>query len=168
MAARQFGFVIARALAVYCFTVGLNHLYLFGLQTFGSDPYYRNLMFPATERFMNVGVLAIYLLLAAFLWTSADKFAGPQADGQPSLRAGNWMVRLAFTSLGLLVIMGAITGVVSGIVQIGWPDPMRPPTRAFYVDVVVGSIKCLLGLGLILAYRFDKAAALEAAQSIKP
>jgi hypothetical protein len=156
MTARQFGFVIARALAILCLLYALNQSYMF----FGAWIYGRpgNVL----GKLLPTGIIGAFLLMGTFLWAAADRFAGDIADSQPTIRGGNWVVRLTFTTLGILIVLSSLDPIVSAAVNL----MNQGSTASFFYPILVASgIKCMVGIGLIAAYRFDKTAALQAAQA---
>jgi hypothetical protein len=167
MAARQFGFVVCRGLAVYCFLTAVGLIYTFALQK------QMEAMWPdrpgkvPSVALIAVAGMAVHILLAAFLWTNAHKFAGDTSDDQPSLRAGNWVVRLAFTCFGIYIALGSLNSLARFFLELSDPLRFRPYELEFYLNLTVEGAKFLVGLGLFLYYRFDKRAALQAAQALE-
>lgn len=161
MTARQFGFVVSRGLAIYCFANAIHYttMTLSVVLLTEADS-------SSKAKFFTMGSIVLFLLMATILWTGADKFAGPHADNQPNLRSGNWAVRLTFTCFGIYLVILSINDLAPLLVRFFMPEAFRPTGWENYVYIGGGALKLLLGLGLFLRHRFDKAAVIQVAQSI--
>lgn len=163
MAARQFSLVVFRALAVIAAFTGLNFVFA-TVGTFlytSPDP-------SSLARIASVAIICVYILIAAFLWTFAERLAVHESEEKLTVKAGNWVVRLVFTALGLVIMTFSLNSMSSVIVEIFYPEVLRRDKPLIYVDIGVGILKFLIGLTIFLTYRFDKPAAFEAAQAVEP
>ena len=169
MASRQFGLVVFRALAIYLFCMSINYIYVLSNFLFmGDQSALRGYEIPLGQKLTVVGIWAIQVLISTFLWTNADKLVSPIADDQPSLRAGNWVVRLVFSSLGILICVYSVNSLVKEGINMVVPDPlMRDRDRDDIIYAVVESLRFAFGLGLFLVYRLDKVAVVQAAQALE-
>lgn len=169
MASRQFSLVVFRALAVYVAIVSLSQLHQLAFFIFGFEGAPDGFNGATTHKIISLCILTFQVLLATILWTNADKFAGNDPDVQPTIRAGNWMVRLVFTALGILICVFSIDNFIDVIGRVLVPDPYRRETSRYEIlNAITEAIRFFIGLGIFLAYRFDKRAALQAAQAIEP
>lgn len=168
MASRQFGFILFRALAVYFFYTSLSQLHLLFNIYFGQMELMNSKSINA-QKIASICVWAIQMVLATALWTNAGKIAESGSDAKITIKGGNWVVRLVFTALGIILCSYSITNLVNEVGYLVSPDNLRQQrSRDSIVYAVTEGIRFLIGLYLVLAYRFDKAAAFEAAQAIEP
>ena len=65
-------------------------------------------------------------------------------------------------------MLDSLSSILPVLAHMAMPDPLRQVQKDSYINLAIGGLKFLIGLGLFLAYRFDKAAALQAAQSATP
>jgi len=167
MAAKQFSQVVFRALAIYVLILSLgqiNQLVMLYTGMNGAPPEFD---FRPSQKFAATAVWTLQVLIAAFLWTNADKFVSGQPDSQPTLRAGNWVVRLVFTAIGALICVYALDSIVLEAANLIVPDPMRRDrSRDMILALVIDGIRFMIGLVLIVVYRFDKPAAVSAASAV--
>lgn len=168
MASRQFGFILFRALAVYFFYNSLSQFHLLFNIYFGQMELMGSKSLNG-QKITSLAVWVIQFIIAVVLWTNAEKFSGSESDAKATVRGGNWVVRLVFTALGILLCTYLITNIVSEIGYLVSPDMLRQQrSRDTIVYAVTEGLRFLLGLYLVLAYKFDKAAAFEAAQTVEP
>ena len=168
MAARQFGLVVFRALAVYVFLSSLTQFNYLVVMYTGMQGAPEGFDFQSSQKAAATALWIAQILISAFLWTNAEKLAGKGADAQPTLRSGNWVVRLVFTAIGLIVCIYAIDSLVVEAAHLIVPDPIRRDrTREMKLSLLTDGIRLVIGLALIIAYRFDKRAAFSAAQAIE-
>lgn len=161
MAARQFGFIMARSLAALSVMFGLHHLYFFLVASAAGE------MFLQPVRWAGIFVVGSFTLFAALLWTMADRLSSDLGDAEPSLQSGNWVVRLCFTSLGIVIMILSINDMAIPIIQLAVDWGVRRLDTYSKIGLGVSVAKFLVGLGIFLAYRFDKRAAFGAAQAIE-
>lgn len=121
-----------------------------------------------SARIIAVAIICIYILIAAFLWTFAEKLSARESEEKITVKGGNWVVRLVFTSLGLLIMTFSLSPFAQAMVELFYPDFIRREKPFIYVDLGVGTLKFLIGLAIFLTHRFDNAAAFQAAQAIEP
>ncbi len=158
MAARQFGFVVARGLAVYLWFMSIGS----GMQVYGYyllDAPSRTINgLPRATYILGLSLFVIEFLAASFLWTTASKFAGPCAEETPKVASGDWVVKLVFSALGIFLIAGAISGLAQGIMIYGMD--IRNPAGNFLKSqgpyLLGESIRFLIGLWLVLTNRFTR------------
>lgn len=165
MAAQQFGFVMFRFAGILAAFLGLNHAYSVVYAQVWTKELMRSLV--ASVNYVSIVFACIFILLAAFLWTFADKLSGPERTDRVTVRAGNWVVRLAFTCLGIFLMLNGINAVVNWLSQLLFPE-FRPDKGTVYAGLIIDSLKFLIGVYLFATYKFDRAAAFEAAQAIEP
>lgn|GEM_PF-4730838 len=97
----------------------------------------------------------VLILLGAFLWTTAEKFAGPVAEESAKVQSGDWVVRLAFGLLGVFLIINSVVHLASG----AFAFLFKSTKFDFAQDApyfVGDAIKFLLGLWLVLTNRFTR------------
>lgn len=162
MAAQQFSLVMFRIAAVYVAFTGLNIGYSVISMKLMSYGDYR----PPTN-YVGIIFASVYLLCAALFWTLADRFAGTESSEKITVKAGNWVVRLVFSCLGIFLMLYSLNAISTTIMQLTMPEYFRTEKPLIYADVVVDGLKFLIGVYIFLTYRFDKAAAFEAAQAIQ-
>lgn len=168
MASRQFGLVVFRALAVYLLVMAINQLHqIINLYFLTADDYANRVLGP--QKWITLGIWSLLVLMSAFLWTNGDKLVSSSPDSQPTLRGGNWVVRLVFTAIGVLICVYSFDNLVSLAVA-----KLRPPfwpegsTPSMVLGAILDGVRLLIGITLICAYRFDKAAVVQAAEAIEP
>ena len=168
MAARQFGLVVFRALAVYILYASISRLYQISYVFIGLEGFPTEVGYPLSQKIASVSIWSVQVLLAAFLWTNAEKFVGDEGGEKLTVRGGNWVVRLVFTSLGILICVFSINSIIELIANFLVPDPIwKDRDREAVLAMITELVQFLLGLGLFLAFRFDKRAALAAAQAVE-
>lgn len=169
MASRQFGLVVFRALAIYLFCMSLNYVYLLASSLFfDAQARLVGYQIPLAQKLTAIGIWAIQFLIAVYLWTNADKLVSPISDGQPCLRAGNWVVRLVFSVLGILICVYSVHSLANEAINLIVPDPLlRERTRDQVIYAIVETLRFAFGLALFLIYRLDKEAVVQAAQAIE-
>lgn len=141
----------------------LNYIYA-AVGTFlitGPDP-------NPTARVIAVAVICVYILISAFLWTFAERLSADESEEMLTVKGGNWVVRLVFTALGLMIIIFSLSSLAQSLVELFYPNFVRREKPYIYIDLGVSSFKLLTGLYIFFTYRFDKTAAFEAAQAIEP
>lgn len=161
MAAKQFGFVMARSLAVLSLMFGFQHLYYFLVALAAGSEYFQPV------RWAGIFVVGSFILFAALLWTMADRFSSDLGDTEPSVRSGNWVVRLWFTSLGIVIMILSLNEVVRPIIELAMAWGVRSLETYTKIDMGINIAEFLIGLAIFVAYRFDKRAAFSAAQAIE-
>ena len=151
MAARQFGFVVARGLAIYCWfntlwqISAMLSIYLTG-QNFGT----------AKPNYLpNTVVAVVLVLLGAFLWTTAESFAGPAAEEAARVQSGEWIVKLAFSVVGLFIVVGAVSSLTTGATMIILYRG-NFNLRESGPQIAVDTVRFIFGLWLVLTNRFTR------------
>ncbi len=165
--ARQFSLVVFRALAVYVFVLSISQVHQLVMLYTGMPGAPAEFDFRPSQKAAATALWIAQILIATYLWTNAEKFVGKFADAQPTLRAGNWVVRLVFTALGTLICVYSIDSIVVEVAHFFVPDPVRQDrSREMILTLIIDGIRLLVGLVLVIVYRFDKPAVVSAAQSI--
>lgn len=147
MAARQFGFVVARALAIYCWLLAVSS----ALTSFG--------LFRAMQPSMGLMggfILIVQILAGAFLWTTAEKFAGPIAEEAAELKRGDWVVRLAFSAIGVFLLAGAANDLTRSIAILALGSPGSAVFGNPITNIAGDVVQLLIGLWLVLTNRFTR------------
>lgn len=151
-----------RFAAILAAFLGLNHAYsVIYAQVWASE------LMRSGVNYVSLVFACIFILMAAFLWTFADKLSGPDHTDRMTARAGNWVVRLAFSCLGIFLMLNGINALVNWLSELLFPE-FRPDKGAVYTGLVIDSVKFLVGVYLFATYKFDKAAAFEAAEAVEP
>ncbi len=168
MASRQFGCIVFRAVALFFFATALSQSYvIFSLYFVQMELVTKQESLWHKVSFL--AILVIQLLVATFLWTNAEKLSGAEDDTKATIMGGNWVVRLVFTTLGILMCTYSFAGVVRSTMSLLSPSLLHesrtPETIIYFITEL---IKFMVGVYLIITYRFDKAAAFEAAQATEP
>jgi hypothetical protein len=168
MAAQQIGIVLFRALALYIFFYSTTCLYEVAYITLGPSAPSGSEGYTTGYKAASIAIWAFLVLLSAFLWTNADRLSGHEANDKVTLRAGNWVVRLTFMALGILICVNSITELVRFLAHQVFPDPTWNDRPREVVIAMIGEfVRLAVGLALIVIYRFDRQAALSAAKAVQ-